>query len=205
MTVSKNVDDHYRGLHIVIFNPATGQVESAQVFDTYKSSEQLDAFVKAGVPAGHIVAAACMDECATKLSDAAKQWFRELGSKEIDKLEYRCGFAFIGRSGQTEAHEARAEKSSDTVSVTQIFQLNLDFTQEKVALMVDMTGADAALEGEKQVAPAARDGKPITYKYKYPKTWTYHDKFKYQPAALETFFAGQDFSGVMPDERMKNF
>ena len=30
-----NENDHSRGLHIVIMNPQTGKIESAQVFDTY--------------------------------------------------------------------------------------------------------------------------------------------------------------------------
>ena len=65
--VEKNENNHYRGLHIVIVNPQTGKVESAQAFDTYISSEALEAFTDE-IPEGRIVVAACMDECATELS-----------------------------------------------------------------------------------------------------------------------------------------
>lgn len=60
------------------------------------------------------------------LSDAAKQWFADLGSSEIWKLEYRCGFTFIGTSGRTDAHEKRARDEKEQVAVTAIFDLKLD-------------------------------------------------------------------------------
>ena len=45
MEVESNESGHYRGLHIVIINPFTGIVESAQVFDTYKTSKRLNEFI----------------------------------------------------------------------------------------------------------------------------------------------------------------
>lgn len=45
--------------------------------------------------------AACKDECSAKLSDFGKRWFKNMGSKEIEKLEYRQGFAFIASGGKT--------------------------------------------------------------------------------------------------------
>ena len=41
-----NESRHHRGLHIVIIDSATGIVKFAKVFDTYKSSESLDHFIK---------------------------------------------------------------------------------------------------------------------------------------------------------------
>ena len=58
-----NENDHYRGLHVVIFNPFEGLIESAKVFDTYKRSAAFDDFIGAQIPQGYIVVAACMDEC----------------------------------------------------------------------------------------------------------------------------------------------
>ena len=43
--VEKNENEHYRGLHIVVFNPYNGLVDSAQVFDTYKTSTNLENFI----------------------------------------------------------------------------------------------------------------------------------------------------------------
>ena len=37
-----NESGHFRGLHIVVINPFTGEVEWCQVFDTYKSSKNLN-------------------------------------------------------------------------------------------------------------------------------------------------------------------
>ena len=40
--VKKNINDHYRGLHIAVINSINGIVETAQVFDTYKSSTEFE-------------------------------------------------------------------------------------------------------------------------------------------------------------------
>ena len=52
------------------------------------------------MPNGHIVVAACKDDCVTNLSTAGKKWFFDMGSKEIWNLGYRQGFSFIGINGQ---------------------------------------------------------------------------------------------------------
>ena len=44
--MEKNEQDHYRGIHIVIFNPFKGVVHMAQVYDTYKSSFEFNIFVE---------------------------------------------------------------------------------------------------------------------------------------------------------------
>lgn len=100
----------------------------ARVFDTYKSSLAFDHFVKHDVPDGFIVVAACKDDCVTKLSKAAKQWFRDMGSKEIDQLEYRQGFVFIGVAGQKQAHEKRAAERGHLVQATQVFVITPEFS-----------------------------------------------------------------------------
>ena len=43
--VTPNENDNYRGLHVAVINKEDGTIESAQVFDTYESSENLDAFI----------------------------------------------------------------------------------------------------------------------------------------------------------------
>ena len=95
----------------MVINPITQKIETAEVFDTYKSSKDLDDFIfNSQISKGHIVVAACKDDCVTELSRSAKQWFSEnLGSREIWKLEFRHGFAFIGVFGDIEkANEKRA-------------------------------------------------------------------------------------------------
>ena len=74
--IKTNKNGHLRGLHISIINHISGKLELAQAFDTYKSSTELDLMIdnKAVVP-GHIVIAACKDDCVTNLSEKAKKWF----------------------------------------------------------------------------------------------------------------------------------
>lgn len=80
-------------------NPSNGLIEYNQVFDTYISSEQFDRFIEDDLPEQYIIVAACKDECTTKLSEKGRQWFSDMGSKEIWNLGYRQSFAFIGISG----------------------------------------------------------------------------------------------------------
>ena len=60
----------------------------ARVFDTYKSSKDLELFLKDnGIPDGHIVVVACKDDCSKALSDTCRDFFTEkMGSKEIYQL-----------------------------------------------------------------------------------------------------------------------
>ena len=59
-----NTSDHFRGLHLVVINPSSGEVTFAKVFDTYESSLQLDDFIDSNsIASGNIVVIACKDEC----------------------------------------------------------------------------------------------------------------------------------------------
>ena len=71
-------------MHIVVINRKTGRVEAAKVFDTYKRSDNFDEFISDdGIAFGSIIVAACMDDCITNMSQEAKRWFSNMGSKEI--------------------------------------------------------------------------------------------------------------------------
>ena len=76
-------------MHIALINPIDGEVCLQEVFDTYKSSESLNEFIKNGIPEEVIVVAACQDDCVTNLSEEACIFFMEMGSSEICDLEYR--------------------------------------------------------------------------------------------------------------------
>ena len=110
-----NEQNHYRGLHVAQLDPTNGKVIMARVFDTHSTSQGLEAFIKT-VPVGHIVVAACKDECASNLSQTARQWFVSMGSQEISRLQYREGFVFIGTNGIKEYREMRS--SSNYVAKT---------------------------------------------------------------------------------------
>ena len=94
--MERNSNGHYRGLHVVIINSKTGQVHMARVFDTYKTSVQLDDIINNEIPPFCIVAAACKDACHENLSEEVMQWFESMGAKEIRNIEHRSSYAFIG-------------------------------------------------------------------------------------------------------------
>ena len=115
-----NASGHDRGLHVALINQATGTVLHTQIFDTYKTSTNFSKFIMTHeIPLGCIVAAACKDECVSKLTLKSKKWFSTmLGSKEIWRLGYRQGFAIIGIFGQKQVLEKRSEDLKGPVSVT---------------------------------------------------------------------------------------
>lgn len=80
-----------------------------------------------------VVVVACKDECVTNLSPNCKHWLANMGSSEVWNLEYRQGFAFVGVSGRFQAAEKKAESKFDQVTVTQIFQINVDDAAHQVA------------------------------------------------------------------------
>ena len=87
--MDQNESGHYRGLNIVIINPENNQVVLSKVYDTYKTSKDLDDLIALGIPEGYIVIAACKDECTANLSNEARVWFSHMGSTEILELGYR--------------------------------------------------------------------------------------------------------------------
>ena len=76
-------------MHIVVVDPTMSEIVFAKVFDTYESSYYFDSFVQTEIPEGHIVIAACKDDCTKNLSTNGKKFFSDMGSKEIWTLGYR--------------------------------------------------------------------------------------------------------------------
>ena len=116
--VEKNENGTSRGLHIVVINPDNGKVDTKQVFDTHKSPTKFDEFIDTKLPDGHIVAAACQDDCVTALSEKGKAWFAAMGSDEMRTLGLRESFAFVGFSGQSSANEQAEDDTEEDASVT---------------------------------------------------------------------------------------
>ena len=112
-----------------MINPFNGRVEHAQVFDTYKTSQDLENFISNEIDNINIVAAACKDDCVSNLSDRCKMWFAEMGSEEIWNLEFRHGFAFIGVIGKSHPNEKRAKRVNIAVGVTQIVNVNDEYLE----------------------------------------------------------------------------
>ena len=45
LKVAKNENGHHRGLHLTVIHPATGKIEVAKAFDTYKNSKAMENFI----------------------------------------------------------------------------------------------------------------------------------------------------------------
>lgn len=97
--IEPNENGHFRGLHIVVINPNTQKVELAKAFDTHDSPKSFDAFITQDLLQGHIVVAACKDDCVSNLSASGKRWFSDMGSVAITDLKPSQGFAFISITG----------------------------------------------------------------------------------------------------------
>lgn len=86
-----NENNNYRGLHVVVFDAFRGLLLHNQVYDTYRSSEKLEAWIEKNekFAVGQAVVIACKDDCVTRLSGTVRYWLTKLGAKEIGSLKYR--------------------------------------------------------------------------------------------------------------------
>ena len=62
-----------------------------------------------------------------------------MGSKEIRKLGIKKAFSFIGISGRNQVWEKRADKSTEEVSVSQVFAVNSDFVKPETSVSRDVS------------------------------------------------------------------
>lgn len=101
---------HDRGLHMVIMDPSDGKIVMARIFDTYTSSFDLELFIDFMNESddGFIIIVACKDDCVKNLSDKCKEWFYDMGSEEINHLEYREGYSFVGKTGARDGFDTRS-------------------------------------------------------------------------------------------------
>ncbi|CAI9564729.1 unnamed protein product, partial [Staurois parvus] len=100
-----------RGFNFVIVNPQTLKVVDTKTFDMYEGdfSGPMVEFMNK-VPDKFIVLVASHDDAFSKLNDAAKKAFEDLGSKEIRNLKFRSGFVFVAIKGGTLPEDAEREK-----------------------------------------------------------------------------------------------
>ena len=58
--------------------------------------------------------AACKDECTANMSDIVKEWFTHMGSLEIDNLQHRCAYYYVGisKGGGPKNVEIQVEKKA---------------------------------------------------------------------------------------------
>ena len=144
----RNEHDHFRGLHLVVINPANGQVVLAKVFDTFRTCAALDELISSRrIPRGHIVVAACKEECANALSPKAKHWFKAMGSSEISQLAVGQAFALMGIAGRHQwVSERRGNLLQESVALVEVFIMNTkDYGRRLQGRLFKMSDAEHEL------------------------------------------------------------
>lgn len=102
-----------RGVNVVALDFETHKVVFKGSYDTYGdggASARLVKDFKEKLPKYCIVVAGVKDEASRRLSKEAKALFRELGSKSINSLRFREGWAFIGVKGVRKSAEKKGYK-----------------------------------------------------------------------------------------------
>jgi len=100
-----------RGINVVALDSGNHDILLSRSYDTFandNASDDLVADLK-GIRRGSIIIAAVKDEASKKLNDDVKAIFSKWGSKEINSLGYRDGWAFIGVKGQQMGNEKRGK------------------------------------------------------------------------------------------------
>ena len=154
----------YRGMHVCILNGKTGNVMWSEIFDTYHSSDAFEYFCSCElVEEGQIVIAACRDDAAKNLSNSVRQWFKDMGSKEIFNLKYRESFVFIGQYGRTQAYEKRGS-TKVPVQITQAFVAKGGALPEAVNSM-DLETDESLSAQVKESFPGTADAMPGLFSF----------------------------------------
>jgi hypothetical protein len=98
-----------RGVNVVALDARDHSVLLAKSYDTYANDNASGDMIKdlRGVRRGSIIVAAVKDEGSKKLSAEAKELFTKWGSAQVNSLEFRQGWAFIGVKGQANGVEKR--------------------------------------------------------------------------------------------------
>lgn len=94
-----------RGFNVVALAGQNHEVMHMATYDTYADAAASDRMVKdfASAPVGTVIIAVVKDEGRKQLSQAAMDIFIGMGAKEIQNLQFREGYLFMGIKG-TRSH-----------------------------------------------------------------------------------------------------
>lgn len=111
----KDVIKAGRGFNLVVLAGKDHEVIHAKTYDTYANGGAADAMAKVigSVPMGSVIVAVVRDEGSRRLSQGAKDAFKQMGAKDIDKLGFREGYIFMGVKGSRQ-HLEKKGKSVQT-------------------------------------------------------------------------------------------
>ncbi|KAM4046603.1 protein FAM3B isoform 2-T2 [Anomaloglossus baeobatrachus] len=101
-----------RGINIVVVNRETMKMTDSKTFDMYEGdfSGPMVEFLNK-IPNGCIILVSSFDDAMSKLSDAGKKVFEDLGSKEIRNLKFRSQWVFLTGKGVTIPDNVEREKA----------------------------------------------------------------------------------------------
>ena len=87
-----------RGLHVVVLSQHTGKLTASTIFDVYafEQDEEIAKFLNS-LQDGRIVVFIVKDEGANNLKKVGRNAIKAIGSRLIDRLEWRNSWAFIGQ------------------------------------------------------------------------------------------------------------
>ncbi|KAM4796417.1 protein FAM3B [Rhinophrynus dorsalis] len=111
MLVSAAKNNAGRGINIAVVNRETWKLTEAKTFDMYEGDNcgpMIDFINK--IPKGSLIMISSHDDAFTKLNDAAKKTFEELGSKQVRELKFRSAWVFLAVKGSTLADNLEKEK-----------------------------------------------------------------------------------------------
>ena len=107
-----------RGFNIALFAGKNHELISVKTYDTYGDKDASASMVEdfASIQVGTVIVAAVMDEGSRQLSQEAKDLFNDMGAKEINNLQFRQGYIFMGMKGA----KNHIEKIGDSVNAGMI-------------------------------------------------------------------------------------
>lgn len=104
-----DINNGGRGINLVIVDPRWMKAVIARRFDTYaRDSSELETFLRREVREGDILLAVTFDEASRNLSPAARNILAELGSSQIQNLQFRGQWYMVTQRGMKgfSPHEA---------------------------------------------------------------------------------------------------
>merc|ERR1712167_36091 len=133
----KDVIKGGRGFNLVVLAGKDHEVIHAKTYDTYGNGGAADAMAKliGSVPMGSVIIAAVRDEGSRRLSQSAKDAFKQMGAKEIDKLGFREGYIFMGVKGSRQ----HLEKKGHSVQTGMILGYSRVTKREKHTRIITQT------------------------------------------------------------------